>query len=198
LWCCSHFKPYLVAKEFTIRRDHKPLMCLNTNKNAFDQIQTQLNDFLPYKLEYLQGDKMPANGLSGMNCTCNLIGAAVVTTDQTEEEEFRKCKVSIDQMFDLQRQDKYIKALVCFLRCQKIPSSTKLTRFVTLLKPVAIFRQGLVGIMKENRFFGLTPYHMHPLLIQLAHEAQLIGHFGSFKTLWKFSRHGTGLACTRK
>jgi hypothetical protein len=86
LWCCRHFKPYLVAKEFTIRTDHKPLLCLNTNKNALNQIQAQLDEFLPYKLEYLQGDKMPADGLSRMNRICNLIGAAVATTDQTEEE----------------------------------------------------------------------------------------------------------------
>jgi hypothetical protein len=188
LWCCRHFKPYLVAKEFTIRTDHKPLLCLNTNKNALDQIQAQLDEFLPYKLEYLQGDKMPADGLSRMNRTCNLIGAAVETTDQTEEEEFRKCKVSIDQMFDLQCQDKYIKALVCFLRYKKMPSSTKLRRYVTLLKPVAIFRRGIVGIMKENRFLALTPYHMRPLLLQLAHDAKLAGHFGSFKTLWNLQQ----------
>jgi hypothetical protein len=63
-WSNRHFRPYLISRHFTIGTDHKPLVSMNkTNSLALDRIYAELIDTLPYTIEYLQGNKMPADGL---------------------------------------------------------------------------------------------------------------------------------------
>jgi hypothetical protein len=64
-WSTRHFGPYLIGRHFTIRTDHKPLVSVNkTHSLALDRIYAELIDTLPFTIEYLQGEKMQADGLS--------------------------------------------------------------------------------------------------------------------------------------
>ena len=75
LWACRHFKPYLVGKEFVIRTDHKPLVSLNRiDGQVMERVRAEMEEFLPYRLEYLQGSKMPADGLSRV---CNALDIGI-------------------------------------------------------------------------------------------------------------------------
>ena len=67
-WACKHFKPYLIGKEFTSRTDHKPLTSLNrVQGQALERVRAEMEEFLPYKVEYIKGEQMPADGLSRLN-----------------------------------------------------------------------------------------------------------------------------------
>jgi len=99
LWACKHFKPYLIGKEFTIRTDHKPLVSLNRiDGQTLDRIRAEMEEFIPYKMEYLKGTNMPADGLSRLDLLT-----------------FRG-SYSWEQLHHLQSQDKFCKAVICVLR----------------------------------------------------------------------------------
>jgi hypothetical protein len=149
-----------------------------------------MEEFLPYLIEYLPGNKMPADGLSRLpnNRSCSLVTSTTLTSDLDEARTATRCSVSLDQLYDLQCQDKYIKAVVCYLRYQKLPTSGDLRKFVTRLAPQVVIRQGVVGLVKKDRFLALAPYHLQPVLLQLAHDTKLAGHFGPYKTLWNLQQ----------
>ena len=70
LWGCRHFKAYLLGQHFTLRTDHKPLTALNKTQGAtLERLLAELEEFLPFTVEYLNGDQMPADGLSRLTKT---------------------------------------------------------------------------------------------------------------------------------
>jgi hypothetical protein len=52
-----------------------------------------------------------------------------------------------DQIYSMQKDDKYIMALVCYLKFGKLPDSNTLKGFVLKLAKRAIFRNGIVRIL---------------------------------------------------
>ena len=62
---------------------------------ALERIRAEMEEFLPYRMEYLAGDKMPADGLSRL---------AVVESHV----------ISWEQIYHLQKEDKETKAIVCW------------------------------------------------------------------------------------
>jgi hypothetical protein len=65
VWCFRAFRPYLIGAPFRARTDHKPLLQLNrVQGQTLSRLYAELEEFLPYTLEYLPGPKMPADGLS--------------------------------------------------------------------------------------------------------------------------------------
>ena len=64
-WAMKHFRPYLLGKEFLMRTDHKPLLALNKgNTDLLDNVSNDIRKYLPFKVEYVPGTKIPADHLS--------------------------------------------------------------------------------------------------------------------------------------
>ena len=174
LWSCRHFRPYLMGKHFTIRTDHKPLLALNsTNGHALDRIYAEMEEFLPYTITYLPGNVMPADGLSRMNHVESIETAI----------KHSQVGISHEQIIDMQKQDKYIKALLCFVRYGISPDSPKLRRFVNALKSHVKIINGVLGIYAKEAFLILTPFQLHKTILEIAHDNALSGHLGWVKTL---------------
>jgi transposase InsO family protein len=133
-------------------------------------------DFLPFTFVYLPGEKMPADSLSRLTKTINEV------TPVNDPKSGWSLEATSDQLYHLQCQDKYIKALVCYLRYRRLPDHPVLYSYVNELKDLAVFRQGIVGIKREDRFLALAPLHIRSTLLTLAHDDPMSGHMGSNKT----------------
>jgi putative transposase len=181
-WSTRHFRPYLIGRHFTIRTDHKPLVSLNkTHSLALERIYAELIDSLPFTIEYLQGNKMPAGGLSRLGQMVSDLAQLNLKNNGATESEWRLNATS-DQIYSMQKDDKYVKALVCYLKFGKLPDSNTLRAFVLKLANRAVFRLGIVEILQHGEFLTLALLVLRPTLISLAHNNCLSGHMGSDKT----------------
>ena len=167
LWACKHFKPYLVGREFTIRTDHKPLVALNrTQGQALERIRAEMEEFLPYKVEYLKGDKMPADGLSRQE-----INSLSLTS-----------KLTWQQVFKAQLEDLQCKALTCFIKYKQLPQNEGLATLVNELKGRIKLVKGVICITTDRGPLPYAPVNFRTHLLQLAHDSVLSGHYGVEKT----------------
>ena len=169
VWACRHFKPYLAGREFTLRTDHKPLVSLNrVQGQALERLRAEMEEFLPYKVEYIKGEKMPADGLSrqyelnSLTLTANL---------------------SWQQIFKAQTEDLQCKALLCFKKFKQIPQNAHLEKLVSELKTRLKLVKGVVCIEIDKRTVPFAPRNFRSHLLRLAHDSVLSGHFGFEKTL---------------
>ena len=161
LWACKHFKPYLIGKEFTIRTDHKPLTSLNRIQGqALERVRAEMEEFLPYKVEYIKGEQMPADGLSRLN---------------EEQVNSTSLFISWSQVFSSQRRDNGAKAIVCWLKFKQVPQNLELRQLVEGHAKDMKLIQGVVS-HKDGRPYA--PSALRPHLLQLAHDSVLAGHFG--------------------
>ena len=187
LWACRHFKPYLTGRHFTLRTDHKPLLTLNRAQGqTLGRIYAELEEFLPYSVVFLKGSVMPADGLSRLSThktpMPDAAAAAAAATQVASHVESPSLTISPDQLYNLQRQDMYCKALACYLRFGVYPTSPSYKRFVLLLRSSACLKQGIIYIQIRDQSFALAPYALRETLMHLCHDNKLSGHFSSLKT----------------
>jgi hypothetical protein len=178
LFACKQFKPYLVGKEFTIRTDHKPLTTLN-NKQAqcIERIREQMDEFQPFKIEYLKGKTMPADGLSRYCFQLN--------TNDTNT--WPGHDLSFENIYHLQNQCHQAKALACKLKFNTMPLNHKLKTLVSSWAPHAKMHNHLVIIQKDHKWKIFAPTPIRHTLIQLAHDSPVAGHFSPERTLEKLA-----------
>jgi hypothetical protein len=84
-----------------------------TRSLALDQIYAELIDTLPFTIEYLQGNKMPADGLSRLGQMVSDQAQLNLKNISATESEWRLNATS-DQIYSMQKDNKYVKALVCY------------------------------------------------------------------------------------
>ena len=167
LWACKHFKPYLVGKEFTIRTDHKPLLGLNrVDGQVLERIRAEMEEFLPYKMEYIKGSLMPADGLSRVG---SLNSLEVVLG------------LNWEKVFNLQKQDKEVKALACWKKYKKRAMDLSLRALIDKYEGQIVEKNGVLGIGKPFKVYA--PVSIRSSLLRLAHDSPLAGHQGIEKTL---------------
>jgi hypothetical protein len=156
-WSTRHFRPYLIGRHFTIRTDHNPWVSMNkTHSLALDRIYAELIDTLPFTTEYLQGNKMPADGFSRLGQMVSDLAQLNLKSISATESEWRLNATS-DQLYSMQKEYKYVKALVCYLKFEKLPDSSTLRAFVLKLANRAIFRLRIVGILQNGEFLTMAP-----------------------------------------
>ena len=183
LWACKHFKPYLVGKRFQVRTDHKPLLSFNKEKGSvYDRYLLELSEF-DFEMKYLPGNKMPADFLSRI--------------EQSEQSEKKKAdkeiheitnvsqmiNISSSQLKELQKQDKFIKALAIYLKYNSLPKHNVLREYVLKESKDAQIQEGIVKKGKQ----AFTPHGLKMNLIHLAHDTPMSGHFSTEKTLAKLN-----------
>ena len=178
LWSCKHFRPYLVGRHFLIRTDHQPLTALNKmTGNSLNRIYAELLEYLPFTIKYVPGNSMPADGLSRHPLQTREVSSTDTWITLTPQ-----------QLLQMQRDDKYIKSLVCKAKFGLSSKSSALRSFVRSLQDEVVFKHGVAGIVRNNRFLALCPHYLKPTLLQLAHDTPGSGHLGPKKTLGRLQQ----------
>jgi hypothetical protein len=77
-----------------------------THSLALDRIYAELIDTLPVTIEYLQGDKMPADGLSRLGQMVSDLAQLNLKNIGPTESEWRLNATS-DQIYSMQKDNKY-------------------------------------------------------------------------------------------
>jgi hypothetical protein len=184
VWSAAHFKPYLMGKEFCFKVDHQPLLGLNRiTGNLMERFREGLEEFVPYRIEYIKGVLNPSDSLSrgipayetGEKLVMTLLKGPMSTQNKT------------DTIYSLQQQDKYIKALACAIKYDSLPSSPELLDYVMKMLPCAYIIKGLV-VAKDpftKLYRVVAPTRIQPMLLTSAHDSVLGGHYGVEKTLEK-------------
>ena len=173
LWACKHFKPYLIGREFTIRTDHKPLLGLNRiDGQVLERIRGEMSEFLPYKVEYIPGQKMPSDGLS----RCNSLDSLDVLLG-----------LNWEQVFNLQRQDLECKALTCMVKFNKWVMNPVLRLTLEKHQNCVKIQNGMVGVMMKT-FKVWAPTSLRSGILRMAHDSALAGHQGVTKTIDRISK----------
>lgn len=168
VWACRHFKPYLVGKRFVLRSDHKPLQVLNRKSGqAFDRYLLELAEY-DFSVEYLKGEKMPADGLSRMTAT---------TTTIKDHINF-----SWSQVKSLQKQDKEIKAVMVFKLYNSLPNSPALQKFVTDNHSRSTIIDNVLCSTTQNPPVAYAPAGLRQTLLNMAHDCPGAGHYSYDKT----------------
>ena len=172
VWACRHFRPYISGKHFTLRTDHKPLVSLNKSQTAsLDRLYVELQTFLPYTIKYLSGNVMPADGLSRQP-QINLVSSIE-----------QQINMNWDQIYHLQTQDKFLKALAIFVKFKQIPNSSLLKEFITKFSNHAVIQNGVLCFKdKFSRLTVFAPTALQSTLLNMAHDDPLSGHYSDIKT----------------
>ena len=190
LWACKHFQPYLIGKHFTLRTDHRPLLCLNKIQGqAMDRIRAELTEYLPYTVEHMKGSIMPADGLSRLT-------KEMTTEVVSELMEEDKSHISLENMYNLQRECGYAKAMVCNLKYGLVPHNERFADFVRQWKDKCVLDEGLVCLRDKGGNKVYVPIRFRAVLIRLNHDHPLAGHKGFAKT-YRSEEHTSELQSQR-
>ena len=99
----------------------------------------------------------------------------------------RLMAISDSQILEQQKFDRYIKAIVCYLKFNKLPDKPELRNWVMRLAPNAEIVNGIVGLRVGQIFKILAPMPIRPTLIHLAHDSAFGGHGNWKKTLGRLN-----------
>ena len=169
------FRPYLLGKHFLARTDCKSLVNVNNVRGpGLDNLYAQLQEY-DFRVVHFPGSKMPVDGLSR---------SAVYCTTETQDWDLGWSAEKVKRM---QSDDKYLKALACYLMFGLKPHSRDLHRWVKEQAKSAEFNEhGILGIRANmdyttgvRSFRILAPLHIRSNLLELAHDQS--GHFGYHK-----------------
>ena len=190
LWACRHFRAYLIGQEFTIRTDHKPLMALNKTQGAtLERLLSELEEYLPYKIEYLKGEDMPADGLSRLNQVSSefkeLMENCSLRISDSDKDSVNPSLINVNwrQVEHMQRKDKFVKAIVIAKKFGSLPQNAELAQGVKEILPDAILTNNVLHI--KGKVY--CPLSLRDTLLRLAHDDPLAGHFGVEKSLQKLN-----------
>lgn len=176
LWACKTFKPYLMGPEFLIRTDHKPLLSLTkTQANGLDRIKANLDVFLPYRVEYIKGDKNPADSLSRYQ------------VDEVQSEPSVQ-NLNWDQIYNLQVLDPYCKALACYLKYGKFPINENFKAFVQTLKERTFLDDKVICANLQGRTVILAPFAVRENLFHICHDNLYGAHHPAERTYQKITQ----------
>ena len=182
---CRHFEPYLVGKEFLIRTDHKPLLALNkVQGKSLDRLKLELQEFQPFRISYMRGIDMIADGLSR--------NADSLQEDEAVVDEIAKMNephIKYSQLKEMQQSDVFCKALYCALKYKSYPSDQQLGAKVLKYGPQMLLKEDLVRKrLSDGSSLILAPVRLKFHLLARFHDHPLSGHLGSKKTFERVSQ----------
>jgi transposase InsO family protein len=195
VWGCRQFRPYLAGRHFTLRTDHKPLVSLNRIQGmALERLRAELDEYRPFTVEYLKGEKMPADGLSrqGEGFAQSLSEKGEVHAIQqsgVSEQRNLPTTFTIDQLYYLQKQDKESKALAVWLKFKKKARDPGLLSLIHKIGNQAILRRGVVFVKTNIGHVAFAPAEIRNNLLFHSHNSPLAGHRShdtTFKRLSEF------------
>ena len=195
-WAMRYFEPYVKGAPFKVRTDHKPLTALTKIQGqALERMRAELEEFLPFTVEYMKGTTMPADGLSRIGGERIVVpGVAYLQQGRNEIAAVGRgdwdagvvampSVILPEQARSLQKEDKLSKALACVLKFQKWPADPALLAVVRGVIERAEIQKGIVGLRTGSGWRTLAPKAVQTRLIQHCHDAMLAGHKGVKATL---------------
>ena len=160
-----HWRPYLVAREFLLRTDHRPnLKLAQGGGNVYDTLTDEIQQFQPFTMEYLPGKKMFVYALSGKPPP-----TSVNTVTDNPLPKFP----SDQDLAKIQQQDPILGPALALhkkLPIKSNPEAEALTN-ITLVHNGVLCRQSISGLQ------ALVPVRLRQLLIYLAHD--MAGHYSA-------------------
>ena len=100
----------------------------------------------------------------------------------SELYEEKDARVSLENMYNLQRECGYAKAMVCALKYGMLPHNERYADFVRQWKNKCVLDEGLVCLMSTGGNRVCVPIRFREVLIRLNHNHPLAGHKGFDKT----------------
>ena len=192
-WALNHFRPYLMGKSFLIRTDHKPLLSLaRGNVDVMDSVSADIQSFLPFRVQYLPGKKMPADFLSRPVMTTKV-------SDLLKESVEEKAPIGLitygegsmtltaSTLKQAQCADSYIKALACYLRFKAMPTNGLLRQYVMANR--RSYRSGPLGMIEDHKGRVLIPPALKEEIMVRSHDE--MGHRGTMASLANALRYYT-------
>ena len=177
-WALQHFRPYLLGREFLIRTDHKPLVSLAKGTvDITDSVSAEIQKYLPFRVEYLPGNKMPADYLSRPVCLTRKIRevqgkrderSAIGTT--TWKSDTQRLSAELIKMAQL--SDNVCKALAVFLRYKSYPKNPLLKAQVVSLAPTCKLDSDGLIVNRQSQI--LIPDSLKGEIIMRSHDE--MGH----------------------
>ena len=177
-WALQHFRPYLLGREFLIRTDHKPLVSLAKGTvDITDSVSAEIQKYLPFRVEYLPGNKMPADYLSRPVCLTRKIRevqgkrderSAIGTTTWKSDNQ----RLSAELIKMAQLSDNVCKALAVFLRYKSYPKNPLLKAQVVSLAPTCKLDSDGLIVNRQSQI--LIPDSLKGEIIMRSHDE--MGH----------------------
>lgn len=169
---CRTFKCYLQGEKFIIRTDHKPLAQVMSRKKGqtFDKFLLDLAAF-NFDIQYIKGEVMPSDALS----------RSVNALDSVFDLK-RSLNINWSQLKDLQKQDKFLKALAVFFNYDQMPKNEDLKNFVTQHKHSSVMKDGVVCHKMGDKILAFAPTGLKSSLLIMSHESPLAGHLDPERT----------------
>ena len=188
-WALNHFRPYLLGKEFLIRTDHKPLVSLkNGTIDVMDSVTADIQNFLPFRIQYLPGKNMPADYLSRPVMSTNISKVAGSLDEKAPigminygQGNMRLSALTLKQG---QCANAQIKALACFLKYKTLPKNPLLRTYVLANK--RSYKLGPLGVIEDHRSRVLIPPSLKEEIMIRSHDE--MGHRGALSSLAKATR----------
>ncbi len=177
-WGQNHFKPYLLGKEYLIRTDHRPLVSLAKGTvDVTDSVSADIQNMRPFRVEYLPGNKMPADFLSRCVYAVNYGNKAPHgSKDKDNVPEplpllmpaINGTKIPKLDFQAAQKSDNELKALACYYKWKLLPNSNDLRAFVhTMASGFYLDADGIIRD-KKNRLY--VPTSLRAKLFHLSHD----------------------------
>ena len=197
IWVVKQLRCIIQASEIIIRTDHKPLSSVDRSSSPYlDKVYAELSNF-NFKMEYMKGQSMIADGLSRQsdhsNCllcrgntsdTITTIGA-ITHAQSVYEDNQGIIDITKEQIVSLQKEDKYLKAIICYLKYNLLPTKYDLRKWVMSMAEKTSIIDGILGTYINGHFKVLAPLHMRETLLTLAHKHEWGGHLNWKRTMAK-------------
>ncbi|CAB4039251.1 Transposon Ty3-G Gag-Pol poly [Paramuricea clavata] len=174
----DHFYVYLTNRHFELHTDHKPLQKLSTqHTKTLNRLQEMMLTY-DFNINYKQGS------LNVVSDYCSRNVAAI--SHQTTQDATNFFDMDPKDMHILQMADPELNALFAYVNNREAPPPP-FRNFVrhhainTLLHDDLLFTTQKVR--GETRFLLFLPTALQDDVIKMAHNSQLAGHNGIFKTV---------------
>jgi transposase InsO family protein len=196
-WALKHWRPYLLGGlPPVIRTDHKPLLAINNNKfDIMDNVTADIRNYLPFKVEYIPGSKIPADVLSR---PVNNIRTGTQPRTGPSPTESRpsfipfnsdtsklRHNISTLTLLEAQQQDMKTKTLACYLKYGLLPKDQLHLSYLHSHK--RNFKLSIDGLVVDKQDRVFVPSSLKEIMMIKLHDQ--LGHFGWEKTLSTISEH---------
>ena len=177
------FQAYLHGAQKVIRSDHLPLKSLASGKvEVTDSVSADIMNFHPFTVEYLPGNKMPADYLSRMSAV-NQVKISKATKGALkciEQDEIQPIflqsqglKWSIELLLSEQQKDPECKSLFCYYKSRDFPIKKELRAFV-MANRTCFKIDHMDGLIKDKQDRVFVPISLRHPLLEASHDS--FGH----------------------
>lgn len=169
-FACDHFRPYVLGKPLTIRTDHKPLLSMNNIQGAaFDRLRAEIEEYQPFKVEFMKGRSMFADGLSRQPPSPPALGP---------QAHIFSLHLSSANIIEAQKEDVLAKGIAVHLLYDSLPDDHALARTIAKLSPSCSLHDGI--LLHSGKVYA--PLSIRHSILALAHDSPLAGHHNARST----------------